>query len=147
MLYCVIFSNGISSQLSKECANFSLGIYIVKPEPHFAFKHYDYSVLTNFKINFSYIYPLRYINYVMPPTKSATMRYHIINQCLTNRQKKYWSLKELIRKLQENDFDITLECYATTLLTCVTIMPWAIMRLSDTVKQIMGITIKIPTTQ
>lgn len=39
----------------------------------------------------------------MPAAKHTILRYHIINQCLTNRQKRCWTLVEFVRRLEEKD--------------------------------------------
>jgi predicted DNA-binding transcriptional regulator YafY len=41
----------------------------------------------------------------MPVTKNALLRYQVLNDCFRNRG-KYWSKKELIDKLDENDIRI-----------------------------------------
>lgn len=40
--------------------------------------------------------------------KSAIVRYHVINQCLAGRGKKYWSTQELIERFEDKDIFITL---------------------------------------
>lgn len=42
----------------------------------------------------------------MPAAKNTTVRYHIINHCLTRKNKKYWSLEELIQTLVDKDISI-----------------------------------------
>ncbi len=42
----------------------------------------------------------------MPASKNTTVRYHIINRCLTGKGKKYWSASELISKMEEQDITI-----------------------------------------
>src|SRR4051794_23155005 len=39
----------------------------------------------------------------MPKTEKPTIRYRIINACFTNRQKRYWTIEELMEKLQAFD--------------------------------------------
>lgn len=39
----------------------------------------------------------------MPPVKNAYLRYRIINSCFTNRQKRYWTIAELLEKLASHD--------------------------------------------
>jgi len=39
----------------------------------------------------------------MPINKNAYLRYRILNTCFTNRQKRYWSIDELIAALREHD--------------------------------------------
>jgi predicted DNA-binding transcriptional regulator YafY len=39
----------------------------------------------------------------MPPTKSPLLRYRILNSCFSDRQKRYWTISELIEKLQQHD--------------------------------------------
>jgi len=39
----------------------------------------------------------------MPASKQTYLRYHIINACLRSRGKRYWSLTELVCKLEERD--------------------------------------------
>jgi predicted DNA-binding transcriptional regulator YafY len=39
----------------------------------------------------------------MPSVKNQYLRYRILNSCFTNRQKQYWSIPELIKKLGEHD--------------------------------------------
>lgn len=39
----------------------------------------------------------------MPINKNAYLRYRILNTCFTNRQKRYWSMDELIAALREHD--------------------------------------------
>src|SRR5688572_19664974 len=39
----------------------------------------------------------------MPVAKSAYLRYRIINSCLANKQKRYWTIQELIEKLADHD--------------------------------------------
>lgn len=43
----------------------------------------------------------------MPLIKSAALRYRILNSCFTQKQKRYWSIPELLKKL--NDHDIIVE--------------------------------------
>jgi len=42
----------------------------------------------------------------MPLAKNALIRYRIINACFTNRQKRYWTKKELIAELAKHDIAI-----------------------------------------
>lgn len=42
----------------------------------------------------------------MPVQKNALIRYRIINRCLSNKRKPYWSKEELIAKLDEHDVSI-----------------------------------------
>jgi len=42
----------------------------------------------------------------MPASKNTTVRYLIINRCLTSKGKKYWSAEELIRKMEEKDIRV-----------------------------------------
>jgi predicted DNA-binding transcriptional regulator YafY len=42
----------------------------------------------------------------MPPVKNAYLRYRIINSCFTNRQKRYWTISELLEKLCAHDIII-----------------------------------------
>ena len=39
----------------------------------------------------------------MPSAKNAYFRYRVINSCLTNNQKRFWTIPELIEKLREHD--------------------------------------------
>jgi predicted DNA-binding transcriptional regulator YafY len=39
----------------------------------------------------------------MPVAKHAYLRYRILNSCFSNKQKRYWSIAELIAKLDEHD--------------------------------------------
>lgn len=39
----------------------------------------------------------------MPSVKNQYLRYRILNSCFTNRQKPYWSIADLIKKLSEHD--------------------------------------------
>jgi predicted DNA-binding transcriptional regulator YafY len=43
----------------------------------------------------------------MSASKNPYPRYYILNACFTNRQKRVWKKKELIRKLEENDFSVS----------------------------------------
>jgi predicted DNA-binding transcriptional regulator YafY len=43
----------------------------------------------------------------MPANKAALCRYQIINECFTNRVKPYWSLQDLLEKLQEKDIVVS----------------------------------------
>jgi predicted DNA-binding transcriptional regulator YafY len=43
----------------------------------------------------------------MSAGKNPYHRYQIINECFTNRQKRYWTKKELINKLEEYDFIVS----------------------------------------
>ena len=43
----------------------------------------------------------------MPATKSALSRYHLINACFLSRGKTYWSLHEILVKLEEHDITIS----------------------------------------
>ncbi len=42
----------------------------------------------------------------MPAAKNTSIRYHVINHCLSGKRKKYWSAKELIDKMLEKDIRI-----------------------------------------
>jgi predicted DNA-binding transcriptional regulator YafY len=42
----------------------------------------------------------------MPFAKNAYLRYRIINSCFANRQKRYWTIAELIEKLADHDIDV-----------------------------------------
>jgi predicted DNA-binding transcriptional regulator YafY len=39
----------------------------------------------------------------MPTNKNAYLRYRIINTCFTNRQKRYWTMAELLEALRKHD--------------------------------------------
>ena len=39
----------------------------------------------------------------MPHVKNAYLRYRILNSCFTNRQKRYWTIAELLEKLVAHD--------------------------------------------
>lgn len=42
----------------------------------------------------------------MPVQKNVLIRYRIINRCLSNKRKPYWSKEELIAKIEEHDVSI-----------------------------------------
>jgi predicted DNA-binding transcriptional regulator YafY len=42
----------------------------------------------------------------MPAPKNTYLRFRIINSCLRNKQKKYWTLDELIVRLADHDIDV-----------------------------------------
>ncbi len=48
----------------------------------------------------------------MPASKYAIQRYHIINKCLTNKQKTHWTLEEFVCKLEEHDIRVTTRTVA-----------------------------------
>ncbi len=43
----------------------------------------------------------------MAAGKNPYVRYQVINGCFTNKQKRYWTIIELIRKLEEYDFTVS----------------------------------------
>lgn len=43
----------------------------------------------------------------MAAGKNPYVRYQVINACFTNKQKRYWSIIELIRKLEDYDFIVS----------------------------------------
>lgn len=44
----------------------------------------------------------------MSAGKNPYYRFHIINECLSSKHKRYWSMRELIEKLREMDFDVAV---------------------------------------
>ena len=42
----------------------------------------------------------------MPQNKNAYLRYRVINSCFTNKQKKFWTVAELIARLAEHDIAV-----------------------------------------
>lgn len=42
----------------------------------------------------------------MPAPKNTTLRFHIINKCLTSKGQKYWTTEEFISKIAEKDISI-----------------------------------------
>jgi hypothetical protein len=44
---------------------------------------------------------------LMPASNYAAVRHRIINLCFTSRTKKYWTIEEVLEKLEENDISIS----------------------------------------
>lgn len=42
----------------------------------------------------------------MPQNKNTYLRYRIINSCFTNKQRKFWTIDELIARLAEHDIRV-----------------------------------------
>ncbi|MEO7991369.1 MAG: WYL domain-containing protein [Chryseolinea sp.] len=42
----------------------------------------------------------------MPLSKNALTRYQLINECFTNRRKRYWSIEEIIEKAKSRDIQM-----------------------------------------
>jgi predicted DNA-binding transcriptional regulator YafY len=43
----------------------------------------------------------------MPIIKNAVGRYYLINECLANSRKRYWTMEEFIQKCDENDIKVS----------------------------------------
>jgi predicted DNA-binding transcriptional regulator YafY len=59
----------------------------------------------------------------MPASKHMLSRYQVINACFLTKYKKYWSIAELLNKLEENDISISIRTLKEDI---------AAMRLDDT---------------
>jgi predicted DNA-binding transcriptional regulator YafY len=61
----------------------------------------------------------------MPASKYMLSRYQVINACFLTKYKKYWSIADLLNKLEENDISISIRTLKEDI---------AVMRLDDTLR-------------